>query len=88
MFEKTIPVWLHQSDSSKIQIGVAAEVDPETGAQPVEIWPEFKEYQIENFTIGDAEPVEGTVSTDEDGDPASVLTREEFRALQDKENEK
>ena len=86
MSDKTIPVWLHQSDLSKIQIGVAAEVDPDTGAQPVEIWPEFKEYQIENFTIGDAEPVEGTVSTDEDGEPSSVLTREEYKAL--KENEK
>lgn len=86
MSEKTIPVWLHQSDSSKIQIGVAAEVDPETGAQPIEIWPEFKEYQIENFTIGDAEPEEGTVPNGEDSEPASVLTREEFRAL--KENEK
>ena len=84
MSEKTIPVWLHQSDSSKIQIGVAAEVDPDTGAQPIEIWPEFKEHQIENFTIGDADPAEGTVPTDDE--PASVLTREEFRAL--KENEK
>lgn len=85
MSEKTIPVWLHQSDSSKIQIGVAAEVDPETGAQPIEIWPQFKEYQIENFTIGDAEPAEGTVPSDADGEPASVLTREEFRALQEEE---
>ena len=88
MSEKTIPVWLHQNESEKIQIGVAAEVDPETGAQPIEIWPEFKELQIENFTIGDAEPVESTVLNDEDGEPSSVLTREEFRALQDKENEK
>ena len=86
MSDKTIPVWLHQSDSSKIQIGVAAEVDPETGAQPIEIWPEFKELQIENFTIGDVEPAEGTVPTDANGDPASVLTREEYKAL--KENEK
>lgn len=86
MSEKTIPVWLHQNESEKIQIGVAAEVDPETGAQPIEIWPEFKELQIENFTIGDAEPAEGTVPTDANGDPASVLTREEYKAL--KENEK
>ena len=86
MSEKTIPVWLHQNESEKIQIGVAAEVDPDTGAQPIEIWPEFKELQIENFTIGDAEPAEGTVPTDANGDPASVLTREEYKAL--KENEK
>ena len=86
MSEKTIPVWLHQNESEKIQIGVAAEVDPETGAQPIEIWPEFKELQIENFTIGDVEPAEGTVPTDANGDPASVLTREEYKAL--KENEK
>ena len=86
MSEKTIPVWLHQNESEKIQIGVAAEVDPETGAQPIEIWPEFEELQIENFTIGDVEPAEGTVPTDANGDPASVLTREEYKAL--KENEK
>lgn len=87
MSDKTIPVWLHQSDTEKIQIGVAGEIDQESGARPIEIWPEFKEYQIENFTIGDAEPTKGTVPEAEE-EPASVLTREEFRALQDKEEQK
>lgn len=87
MSDKTIPVWLHQNDADKIQIGVAAEVGPDTGAQAVDIWPEFKEYQIENFTIGDAEPVQGDAPK-ADEEPASVLTREEFRALQDQEDQK
>ena len=88
MSDKTIPVWLHQNDTDKIQIGVAAEVDPDTGAQAVDIWPEFKEYQIENFTIGDAEPVQGDEPKAEDSEEPKILTREEFRAREGKEDQK
>lgn len=55
MADKTIPVWLHQGSGQKIQIGVAGEVDPVTNAQPVDIWDEFKDYKIKNYTIGDSE---------------------------------
>lgn len=87
MSDKTIPVWLHQSPTEKIQIGVAAEIDPDTGAQAIDIWDEFKDYQIENFTIGDAEPAEGTVPQPEDDEP-KILTREQFRAREDQEDQK
>lgn len=88
MSDKTIPVWLHQSPTEKIQIGVAAEVDPDTGAQAIDIWDEFKDYQIENFTIGDDEPAEGTVPQSEDSEEPKILTREEFRARVGMEDQK
>lgn len=81
MAEKTIPVWLHQGEGQKVQIGVAAEVDPETNAQAIEIWPEFKEHNIVDYTIGDSEP-----AAPENAEEPKLLTREEFKAKQEKEN--
>lgn len=52
MSEKNTPVWIHQSPTEKIQIGVAS--DPIEGVAQVDIWPEFQELKIKDFTIGDA----------------------------------
>lgn len=87
MAEKNIPVWLHQSPTEKIQIGVAGEVDPETNAQAVDIWPEFEQYEIKNYTIGDEEPAQDAPSEPAAEEP-KLLTREEFKARQGKEEQK
>lgn len=78
MVVKTIPVWLHQGPDQKIQIGVAGEVDPDTNAQSIEIWDEFKEYKIDNYTIGNAE-------TPQSAAQPAPQTREEIRKANSKE---
>lgn len=56
MSDKTIPVYLHDDNGGKKQVGVAAEPDA-NGAQAIDIFDEFKETALTNVTVGDQELV-------------------------------
>lgn len=75
MADKNRPVWFDQGDGKTIQIGVAS--DPVDGVSAVEIWPEFKDYKITDYIIGDAEqPVLYPEPTD-DQPPANPEAKSE-----------
>lgn len=75
MSDKTTPVFIDGPGGSRIQIGVAGEVDPKTLARAVDIWPEFKDRNISEYSIGSDEVISEVETVEEE----TPKTRGEYR---------